>query len=247
MIHIEKRNDVLIITDLETNRFRVVPNNSFYYLKFFLFEGNPITLKLTDNLSVSEVDAKIFKIRYGKYEHVTDISEYVLISQIIEKALNHETETAIEILTEYAETIISNTIQTDIIMYLLGNYSDRLKFLDTHIEVDKIFRVYYDAHRNHQEVCFLYYTLKGKHVLTEKWNHLCLVKHHNDKFKPQWFKINNHYHVLTKRGCEIISKILFLLESEKHKKDHVFWNQVKHLFTDHGQKLRELKQNQNIN
>jgi len=246
LFHIEERKDVLIITDLENKTFKVLPNNAFHRIKYSFFQNGKISLKLNSDIHIEETtEDKVFHIKYFDIEHMTEIEEFSLIGEIIEKALNHNSETAIILISEYVETAISNKIQKDLILYLLGSYSNRLDFSNKDfILVDKVYRVYYDCFRNHQEVfSHTVNNLTLSYCGRQVFKHLCLVRRLNKDFQPTWFNVNGKYYVLTKHGCETISKILFLLESEKHKKDSVFWNQVKHIYQNNIiEKLRGIEE-----
>jgi len=234
IFHIEDRKDTLIITNLKDNKFKIVPNDAINRVKYLLYNGKPINLKLNDMLSLSETsETFIFKVKYGDSEHTTDYAESNLIGEIINLSFIGQKTTSIELLTEYVETELSNKIQKDIILYLLSSYAERLKFFEEYIEIDGIFRVYYDCWNNHQEV--LSHTVKNptfKSVGEKRFKSLCLVRKNFNDFKPTWFKIRDKNYVLTSKGCEVVSKTLFLLEFEKHKSDKVFWSQVKHIFKE---------------
>jgi len=236
--YIEDRKDTLIITNLKNGSFKIVPNDMINQIKYYHYNGKPISLKLNEMLSINETsETFVFKVKYGDMEHITNFRESNLIGEIINFAFIGQKTTSIELLIEYVETELSNKIQKDIILYLLSSYTKRLKFFEEYIEIDGLFRVYYDAFRNHQEV--LSHVVKNptfKSVGKRVFKHLCLVRKNYKDFKPTWFKIQNKNYVLTSKGCEVVSKTLFLLEFEKHKLDKVFWSQVKHIFEE---KLRD--------
>jgi len=235
-LHIEHRKDVLIITDLDTKAFRVVSNNGFNRIKYQFFPNNPINLKLNEQLSITETDIPyVFKIIYENMELFTNPLELSLIGDVIELAVYGDIDKAIMILVEYSEASVSKTIQKDLILYLLGSYSRRLRFDNEYIEIDGCFRVFYDCYKNHQEVIRdikrVTFNELGYPEIEGNWHNFCLVRNTQDNFKPTWFKIGDKYYVLTSKTCEVLSKVLFILEAEKHKNDSTFWRQVNHLFS----------------
>jgi len=225
--HIEQRKETLIITDLKNGNFKVLANNAFNRVRYYAFNGEKINLKIDDCLGISETnETDIFKLTYNEYEYITDISETEIIGKILSEALlNDNSDFAFSLLADFAEISISRIIQRDLIEYLLASYLNRLEFNEDFILIDKVFRVYYDACNNHQEV-LTHIDREGN----KTFNHLCLVRINNNDFKPTYFNINGKYYVLGKLTCEVLSKILFLLESEKHTNDLTFWSQVKHLY-----------------
>lgn len=225
--HIEERKETLIVTDLDKGTFKVLPNTEFNKVRYYSFNGEKINFKLDDNLSISETSKpNIFKITYGTETYRTDITETEIIGKILNEALlNNNPQFAYGILAEYVEIAISRTIQRDLITYLLASYLDRLEFTKDYIVVNGVFRVFYDAWNNHQDV-LTSIDQKGK----KTFSRLCLVRIRNEDFKPSYFEVNGKYYVIGKGACEILSKILYLLEPEKHKNDLTFWRQIEHLY-----------------
>jgi len=225
--HIEERKETLIITDLEKGNFKVLANNPFNRVRYMAFNGEKINLKLDNCLGISETsEPDIFKLTYNEYEYITDISETDIIGKILSEALlNNNSDFAYTLLADFAEISISRIIQRDLIEYLMASYLNRLSFSEDFILIDGVFRVYYDACNNHQEV-LTYIDKEGN----KTFRHLCLVRINNNDFKPTYFNISGKYYVLGKHTCEVLSKVLFLLEASNHASDKVFWNQIKHLY-----------------
>ncbi|MFZ3168186.1 MAG: hypothetical protein WA130_11275 [Candidatus Methanoperedens sp.] len=214
----------------ETTRF--IPANTFNSLKYIikgLFEGmvgrSHTKIWLGDNCVISPTTQEyVFCLEYnGRLVHTTPDMDKVVCRAILRAHTEQDFKPFIELFNElYAKRQKSEFLE--LFMVVLG---DRVRAavmggLSGYV-VDKEFFVAQNG--NAFRIVPPEKGEDGKPDEQGRLDFLCIVPR-DHQIKPQNLSYNNARIVLGQQEQVFISKVMMLLNREKHKNDSVFWRQI---------------------
>ena len=211
---------------------RLIPANTFNSLKYVmkgLFEGmvgrSHTNIWLGDNCVISPTTQEyVFCLEYsGRLVHTTPDMDKVLCKAILRAHTEQDFKPFIDLFNElYAKRQKSEFLQ--LFMTVLGNRvcAGVMSGLAGYV-VDKEFFVAQNG--NAFRIVPPVKGTDGKPDEPGRMDFLCIVpKDH--QIKPQNLSYNHAQIVLGQQEQVFISKVMMLLNREKHKKDEVFWRQI---------------------
>jgi hypothetical protein len=193
--------DTLTIMDNDKLIFRQL--NEYNLLKYDVFKGNRIIVKLNDNCDISETfNEGIFNVRYNQTK--MQLRDKIELSKRLIFCIDNKTDIPIKQLMLNKQR---DTVNQDYLLNALKPYYDKIKFTNDEIIVKDVFKVDKNGQAYKKN--------------NNKWSSLCIVvsRTNDEIIKTDLGKLKISFKTL-----EILYKVLFLIFPNTN--DKIFMNQL---------------------